>query len=128
METIFRESDILSLHVPLTNETEFLVNAGYINKFKKNIYIVNTARGKVLKTADLVAQIKTGKVVGACLDVLEYEKMSFEDINKDELPEDFRYLINSDRVVLSPHIAGWTHESNYKLAKVIVEKVKVVFE
>jgi D-3-phosphoglycerate dehydrogenase len=128
MDTIFRESDILSLHVPLTNETEFLVNAGYINNFKKNIYIINTARGKVLKTADLVAQMKTGKVVGACLDVLEYEKMSFEDINKDELPEDFKYLIHSDRVVLTPHIAGWTHESNFKLAKVIVEKVKVVFE
>jgi D-3-phosphoglycerate dehydrogenase len=127
LECIFRECDILSLHVPLTDETEFLVDNDYIKKFRKNIYIINTARGKVLKTADLVAQMKTGKVVGACLDVLEYEKMSFEDINKDELPEDFRYLINSDRVVLSPHIAGWTHESNYKLANVIVEKVKEVF-
>jgi len=127
METIFRESDILSLHVPLTDETEFLVDKNYINNFKKNIYLINTARGKVLKTADLVTQMKIGKIIGACLDVLEYEKMSFEDISKDELLEDFKYLINSDRVVLSPHIAGWTHESNYKLAKVIVGKVKEIF-
>ncbi len=128
MGTIFRESDILSLHVPLTDETEFLVDNDYIGKFEKQIYIINTARGKVLKTADLVARMKTEKVIGACLDVLEYEKMSFEDINKDDLPDDFRYLIKSDRVILSPHIAGWTHESNYKLAKVIAGKVKDIFE
>ena len=123
METIFAETDILSLHVPLTNETEYLVDDNYINKFRKNIYIINTARGKVLNTSGLVQNIKTGKVTGACLDVLEYEKMSFESINKQQLPEDFKYLINSDKVVLSPHIAGWTHESNFKMAKVIVGKI-----
>jgi D-3-phosphoglycerate dehydrogenase len=127
MDTIFRESDILSLHVPLTDETMFLVNQDYIQRFKKNIYIINTARGKILKTADLVSHMKTGKIIGACLDVLEYEKMSFEGIDQEHLPEEFKYLIQSDRVVLSPHIAGWTHESNYKLAKVIAEKVKVLF-
>ena len=128
METIFAETDILSLHVPLTNETEYLVDDGYIKKFRKNIYIINTARGKVLKTVDLVEQMKTEKVIGICLDVLEYENMSFENIDKDQLPEDFKYLIQSDRVVLSPHIAGWTHESNFKLAKVIVEKVKALYQ
>jgi len=127
METIFRECDILSLHVPLTHETEYLMDDYYLNSFKKNIYLINTARGKVLKTSALVSTMKSGKVIGACLDVLEYEKMTFEDINKDELPDDFRYLINSDRVVLSPHIAGWTHESSYKLARVIVDKVKKIY-
>lgn len=127
VKTIFTEADILSLHVPLNDETTFLVNDEYLNKFRKNIFVVNTARGKVLKTADLVKNMKSGKVLGAALDVLEYEKMSFEDIDKNSLPEDFQYLINSDNVVLSPHIAGWTHESNYKLAKTISEKVKALF-
>jgi len=127
MDVIFRESDILSLHVPLTDQTEFLVNTQYLNKFKKNVYLINTARGKVLKTSDLVQQMKTGKVIGACLDVLEYEKMSFEGIDKAQLPEDFKYLIESDRVILSPHIAGWTHESNYKMAQVIVDKVMELY-
>ncbi len=128
MDTIFRESDILSLHVPLTEETTFLVDDDYIRKFRKNIYIINTARGKVLKTSDLVRKLKTGKVPGACLDVLEYEKMSFEDIDQEQLPDVFKYLIQSDRVVLSPHIAGWTHESNYKMAKVIADKVKALYQ
>jgi D-3-phosphoglycerate dehydrogenase len=127
METVFAEADILSLHVPLTAETNFLVNDEYLNNFKKNIVVINTARGKVLKTADLVKNMKTGKVWGAALDVLEYEKLSFEGIDKDSLPDDFQYLIASDRVVLSPHIAGWTHESNFKLAKVIADKVKALF-
>jgi len=127
LNTIFAEADILSLHVPLTDETTFLVNDKYLNKFRKNIFVINTARGKVLKTADLVKNIKSGKVLGAALDVLEYEKMSFEDIDKNSLPEDFQYLIDSDNVVLSPHIAGWTHESNFKLAKTISDKVKTLF-
>lgn len=127
MATIFAEADILSLHVPLTDETTFLVNDEYLNQFRKNIFVVNTSRGKVLKTADLVKHMKSGKVLGAALDVLEYEKMSFEGIDKSNLPNDFQYLINSDSVVLSPHIAGWTHESNYKLSKVIADKVKEMF-
>jgi D-3-phosphoglycerate dehydrogenase len=124
LETVFQESDILSLHVPLTDETTFMANDQFISRFRKNIYLINTSRGKVLKTADLVKNLKTGKVIGAALDVLEYEKLSFEDIDQGNLPDDFKYLIQSDRVVLSPHIAGWTHESNYKMAKVIVEKIK----
>lgn len=127
MVTVFREADILSLHVPLTDETTFLVDDAYLKKFQKSIYLINTARGKVVKTAELVNNMKSGKVLGVALDVLEYEKMSFEDIDKTTLPEDFQYLINSDQVVLSPHIAGWTHESNFKLSKVIADKVKQRF-
>jgi len=124
LETVFQETDILSLHVPLTDETTFMVNDQFISNFRKNIYLINTSRGKVLKTADLVKNMQSGKVTGAALDVLEYEKLSFEDIDQDSLPDDFKYLIQSDRVVLTPHIAGWTHESNYKMAKVIVEKIR----
>ena len=121
MEDIFRESDILSLHVPLTEETKFLVNNDFLNKFRKKIYVVNTSRGKVLKISDLIESINDGKVLGACLDVLEYEGLSFEDV---KLPEEFRTLTKLRNVVLSPHIAGWTHESNLKMAVTIAEKVE----
>jgi D-3-phosphoglycerate dehydrogenase len=123
MKTVFDETDILSLHVPLTEETEYMVNEKYLGKFRKNIWLINTSRGKVVKTSALVGSMKTGKVKGACLDVLEYENISFENIRPDKLPDDFQYLIESKNVVLSPHIAGWTHESHYKLAKVIAEKI-----
>lgn len=124
LETIFEEGDVCSIHLPLTKETEFMVNTGFINRFRKNIYLVNTARGKNLKTEDLVRAIQSGKVLGACLDVLEYESISFEKLNESSLPEAFRFLVNSDKVLLSPHIAGWTHESNYKMSKVIAEKMR----
>ena len=123
LEHIFAESDVLSLHTPLTEETEYLINDSFIRKFKKNIYIINTARGKCLNTADLVKNIKSGKVSGACLDVLEYEMVSFETLDSRNLPEAFQYLIKSDNVMLSPHIAGWTKESNEKTARVLAEKI-----
>lgn len=123
MEQLFEEADIVSLHTPLTEETRYLINDSFINKFKKNIYIINTARGKSLNTADLVKNIISGKVLGACLDVLEYEAVSFENLDTKGFPEPFRYLINSDKVVLSPHIAGWTIESNEKIARVLAEKI-----
>ena len=123
LEHIFEEADILSLHIPLTEETEYLINDSFINKFKKNIYVINTARGKCLNTSDFVKNIKTEKVAGACLDVLEYEMVSFENIDLGNLPDAFQYLIKSDKVVLSPHIAGWTHESKIKLAEMLGEKI-----
>ncbi len=123
LENLMEQSDIISLHVPLTQETNYMVNDLFINSFAKNIYIINTARGKVLNTADLVKNIENGKVLGACLDVLEFEKISFENLEMELLPPPFQYLINSDKVILSPHIAGWTNESNYKLADVLVNKI-----
>lgn len=123
MEKLFEGCDIVSLHVPLTKETEFMVDAAFINRFKKDIYFINTSRGKNLRTADLVAALKSGKVKGACLDVLEYESVSFEQIENKEIPEPLNYLIHSDKVVLSPHIGGWTHESNFKMSKIIAEKM-----
>lgn len=124
LETIFKETDILSLHVPLTDETHYMVDNDFLQKFRKPIYLINTARGQVVKTSDLVINLKSARVLGAALDVLEYEKLSFEKLDKKNLPEDFRFLTNSANVVLSPHIAGWTYESHFKLAKVIADKVK----
>jgi D-3-phosphoglycerate dehydrogenase / 2-oxoglutarate reductase len=121
METIFRETDILSMHVPLTYETDYLVDGNYIDRFAKNIRLINTARGRVVKTSDLVQKMKEGKVTGAAMDVIEYEKKTLE--NLESTPEDFQYLAKSDHVVLTPHIAGWTHESAVKLAKVLVDKI-----
>ncbi len=123
MSAIYTETDILSLHVPLNKETRYLFNAGYLQKFKKDIYLINTARGLNVKTADLVEALEAGKVKGAALDVLEYEDTSFEKLQSGDMPAPFQYLTNSDKVVLTSHIAGWTHESKYKLAKVLVEKI-----
>jgi D-3-phosphoglycerate dehydrogenase len=123
MEQLFEKTDILSLHLPFTPETNHLVNASFLNKFKKNIHIVNTARGKIINTASLVESMKTGKVIGACLDVLEYESLSFESIQSKDFPEPYKFLINSHKVILSPHIAGWTAESNVKIATILANKI-----
>ncbi len=124
LEELFERTDVLSIHTPLTELTINMVNSEFISNFKKNIYFINTARGPITVTEDLVEAMKIGKVLGVCLDVLEYEKSSFENMfTENELPEAFQYLIKSDKVILSPHIAGWTHESNVKMAQTIVEKV-----
>jgi D-3-phosphoglycerate dehydrogenase len=126
MQEIFDQADVLSLHIPLTTETEFLVNDHFINAFRKNIYIINTARGKCLKTDDLVKNMRSGKVPGACLDTLEYEETSFEALAG--LTSGLHDLLEfSDRIVLSPHIAGWTKESNEKLASVLAGKIIMRF-
>lgn len=126
LEQIYNEADIVSLHTPLTEETHYLINDTFINNFKKNIYLINTARGKSLNTADLVKNIESGKISGACLDVLEYEAVSFENIDISALPSPFLYLINSEKVLLSSHIAGWTDESNEKIARVLAEKIRTL--
>lgn len=123
LNEIFEQTDILSIHTPLTDETKYIINTHFLSSFKKNIFIINTARGKCLKTNDLVENLKNGKVIGACLDVLEYETSSFENIDFNALPYPMQYLINAENVVLTPHIAGWTHESNYKMSKIIAEKM-----
>lgn len=123
MHEIFEHCDILSLHLPYTPETDHYFNSAFLKQFKKSIYVINTARGKCLNTVDLVEGLISGKIKGACLDVLEYESVSFENIAANEMPQAFNYLIKSDKVVLSPHIAGWTHESNYKMSLGIAQKM-----
>ncbi len=123
MEDLFEQCDILSMHVPQTEETMFMVNDEFLKKFKKPIYLINTARGKVVRIADLVKNLDSGQVLGACLDVLEFEKTSFEDLHASELPAEFKSLIESEKVLLSPHVGGWTHESNIKLSEVTAQKI-----
>ena len=123
-QQIFDESDIISFHIPLNNETKFLVDDNYIKRFRKNIFLINTSRGNIVKTDDLVLNLKSGKIRGAALDVLEYEEVSFEKINFNTLPEAFQYLANAENVILTPHIAGWSTESKFKLSMVLVEKIK----
>lgn len=120
---LFDECDILSLNVPLTAETKYMVNNDFLNRFKKDIFIVNISRGSVINTADMVACLKTGKVKGAALDVLEYEKTNFEALHRKNLPDDYLFLLEHQRVILTPHIAGWTHESNRRLAEIIADKI-----
>jgi D-3-phosphoglycerate dehydrogenase len=128
MKDIFSETYILSLHIPLTGETEYLVNDLFINSFKKTILLINTSRGRCVKTDDLVKNMKSGKVAGACLDVNEYEETSFEKSQAEiQKTEAWEYLLHSDKVILTPHIAGWTVESNEKMARVLFEKIKVKF-
>ncbi|MDP4281742.1 MAG: NAD(P)-dependent oxidoreductase [Bacteroidota bacterium] len=126
LNEIFETADILSLHVPLTEETHYMVNSLFLEKFKKDIWFVNTSRGPVVKTSDLICKLHEGKIRGAALDVLEYEAGSFEDLSKN-LPEEYKILTGSDRVVLTPHIAGWTHESYIGLARVLVDKILEAF-
>ena len=122
METINKEADIISLHVQLTDETTYLVDDNFIKRFVKNFYLINTARGKCVNTKNLVKALENKKIKGACLDVLEYEKTSFENLSKDGLTSDMQYLMNAKNTILSPHIAGWTAESNVKIAEVLLNK------
>jgi D-3-phosphoglycerate dehydrogenase len=123
------EVDVLSLHIPWTPETDKLVNADYINAFSKPFWFINTSRGKNVVTDDLVAGLQTGKILGAGLDVLEYEKLSFENLFIDtEKPKALEYLLKAENVLLTPHIAGWTFESHQKLAQTIVDKIIKLYE
>ena len=118
-------ADVLSLHLPWTAETDRLINSNFINSFAKPFWLLNTSRGKNVVTTDLVGALISKKILGAGLDVLEYEELSFEKIfnNAKDFPDAFRYLINAKNVILTPHIAGWTIESHRKLSQVIVDKI-----
>lgn len=119
--------DILSLHTPQTGLTINMINKEFIEEFHKPFWLINTARGRSVVTEDLVAALKSGKILGAGLDVLEYEKASFENLFGDDMPEAFKYLIQADNVLLSPHIAGWTIESKIKLSQTILDKITQEF-
>ena len=128
MEKIYEQADIVSLHIPLNEETKYLVDKDFIEKFEKNIFIINTSRGKCVNTKDLVMKIKDKKVLGACLDVLEYEKLSFEQLSKIGDNQELRFLLESKNVILSPHIAGWTHESRLKISEILTKKILSEFQ
>ena len=120
LDKILEFSDIISLHIPLTEETKYLVNKSFIDKAKKPFYIINTSRGQCIETNALIKGLNDKKILGACLDVFEQEKNSFEKISKNA---DLKYLIESSKTILTPHIAGWTFESNYKIAVTLSKKI-----
>jgi len=125
--TLQNDADVVSVHIPLNTGNHYFINESFLNSFKKSIYLINTSRGSVLKTDDLVDALKSKKVLGACLDVLEYEMKSFENINIQELPEAFKYLKEAENVILTPHVAGWTFESYEKLSSVLYNKINLHF-
>ncbi|WP_345212398.1 2-hydroxyacid dehydrogenase [Mucilaginibacter gynuensis] len=119
MEEIVKHSDILSLHVPLTSETQYLVDDEYLFHFKKPIFFINTSRGKTARVRAVLNAINSGKIIGAGLDVLEVEK--FPSLGEQEWFEDLR---KSDKVILSPHVAGWTFDSYRKISEVLAQKLE----
>lgn len=121
LEEIFETADIVSLHLPLSEETREYANAQFFNSFKKKIVFINTSRGGHVHIEDLMQAIDDGKVSHAGLDVLPFEKSSLEGLNENPL---FEKLLGYPNVLLSPHVAGWTHESYYKLSHVLFEKIK----
>lgn len=121
LEEIYETADIVSLHLPLSEETKEYANASFFNSFKKTIVFLNTSRGGHLNITDLMSAIDSGKVSAAALDVLPFEKSSLEGLNENPL---FEKLLTYPNVLLSPHVAGWTNESYYKLSYVLFEKIK----
>ncbi|OUS01413.1 hydroxyacid dehydrogenase [Flavobacteriales bacterium 33_180_T64] len=127
LEELQSKADVLSLHTPETPLTINMVNTTFINGFKKPFWLINTARGKSVVTKDLVSALESGNILGAGLDVLEYEKSSFENLFTSDIPKAFKYLTSAPNVILTPHVAGWTVESKQKLAQTIVDKIKAKF-
>ncbi|SEW45382.1 D-3-phosphoglycerate dehydrogenase [Chryseobacterium wanjuense] len=125
LKELKEQAGVLSLHIPLTDVSYYLIDGPFISDMKNDFYFVNTARGKNVETKSLVEALKAGKVKGACLDVLEYEKSSFENLETEN--EDLKYLLESEKVIVTPHIAGWTLQSKEKLAQVIVDKIVAQF-
>ena len=125
LKQLQEEADILSLHLPITPDTRYIFNEKMIAGMKKNFYFINTARGENVNTKDLVKAMKSGKIKAVCLDVLEFEKPSFENIT--EKNEDLEYLLQSENAIVTPHIAGWTIQSKEKLAQIIVDKILAQF-
>lgn len=124
LKELQERATVLSIHTPQTNETTKMISLDFIEQFKHPFWLINTARGTAVCTKDLVTALKSGKVLGAGLDVLEYEKKSFENLFSTEIPAAFEYLIAAENVLLSPHVAGWTHESKERLAQTIVDKIE----
>jgi D-3-phosphoglycerate dehydrogenase / 2-oxoglutarate reductase len=127
LEVLQEKAHILSLHVPQTAATINMVNTDFISSFKHPFWLLNTARGNCVVTRDLVKALESKKIRGAALDVMEYEKSSFETIFSNKIPLAFSSLLKADNVIFSPHVAGWTIESHRKLAQTIVDKIKFQF-
>ncbi|HLP49748.1 MAG TPA: NAD(P)-dependent oxidoreductase [Chitinophagales bacterium] len=124
LEEIYKQAEIVSVHLPLTEETKHMIDYGFLSSFNRPFWLINTSRGKVLRTADLIKTLEEGKVTAAALDVLENEKLETLSTNEQE---EFNQLIQHNRILLTPHIAGWTHESKRRIAEVLLEKIRKVY-
>jgi len=123
LEEIFSHADIVSLHVPLTEETKYMADEKFFSRFRKPIWFINTSRGAVCKSEALLKALQAGQVRGAALDVLEWEDDSFEKFSLSHLPPLFNELVQMDNVILSPHVAGWTYEAYEKHAFILLKKI-----
>ena len=123
-----RACDVVSIHIPYEPANHYFIDRAFIEAFDKPIYLINTARGLVLNTTDLVAQIHAGKILGAGIDVIEYEEGSFAHLSIDELPEPFQVLRRAGNVILTPHIAGWSHMAKKRHAEVLAGKIQRLIE
>ena len=123
LNAILKNADVISFHIPQNEETLFMADEAFFNRIQKPVFLLNLSRGKIVETEALVKALKSGKIVGAGLDVLEYEKTDFESFFEQEIPAAFRYLLDSENVLLSPHIGGWTNESYFKLSNVLADKI-----
>ncbi len=124
LEEIYARAEVISFHIPQNEETLFWADDDFFRAVEHPFYLVNLSRGKIVRTSALVKALESGKVKGAVLDVLEYESSSFEKVFGEEIPPEFRYLVNSDKVLLSPHVGGWTNESYFKLSNVLADKIE----
>lgn len=128
LQKLQEEADIVSIHLPLNAETDYYVDKNFISKFKKKIYFINTSRGRQVRLSDLLDALESGKIMGACLDVLEFEKASLENLEADSDSGVLKRLFECEKVILSPHVAGWTEESYFKLSNVLADKILGVTE
>ncbi len=127
LDEVLATCDVVSIHLPLTAETRSLINAEFIRRCKMRPILINTSRGKIVDTSALVAGLKNNQLAGICLDVHEYETASFESLDTSSLPVPMQYLVASDRVIMSPHVAGWTEESYVKLSDFLAKKILAQF-
>ncbi len=123
LNALLNQADVISFHIPQNSETIYMANDSFFKQLKKPLFLLNLSRGKIVQTSALVKAIKEGMVLGAGLDVLEYEPSSFEAFFEQDLPEEFKFLLESDKVILTPHVGGWTEESYVKLSSVLADKI-----
>ena len=127
LESIQNKSDIISFHTPYDAGTHYYLNEAFIKKMNNPFFVINTARGKVINTSDFIKGLKSKKIQGACLDVLEYEKATFENTFSEKIDADFQYLLSCKNILFSPHVAGWTFESYEKLSNVLADKIECFY-
>ncbi len=123
LEAVIRKSDVISFHIPQNEETIYFANEEFFDALGKQIVLLNLSRGKIVETTALLKAFQSGKIIGAGLDVNEFEKNSFEAFFKEEHPKAFNDLLAEDRVLLTPHVGGWTNESYFKLSDVLADKI-----